>query len=200
MKDLPETTSRLSEMVMYSLIYVSIATKPFSAAELVDLLKHARRNNEKAEVTGMLLYKEGNFMQALEGEERRLRRCRKNRPRSAAPQNDHDAGRPAGCSANFRTGRWDSVISMRRKTADLPGYSEFMNTPLTADAFTDNPTRAQRLLRVFKRPDAAAIHARTMQASSSAVDVRIWRLLLAVACSAHSISCRRSFCRSRWRR
>ena len=34
------------------------------------LLEHARRNNEKAGVTGMLLYKDGNFMQVLEGEER----------------------------------------------------------------------------------------------------------------------------------
>ena len=55
---------------MYFLIYVSVAEKPFSSTELLDLLEHARRNNEKAHVTGMLLYKEGNFLQVLEGEER----------------------------------------------------------------------------------------------------------------------------------
>ena len=35
--------------------------------------------------------------------------------------------------------------------APVPGYSEFMNTPLTAEAFQGSPTRAQRLLSFFKR-------------------------------------------------
>jgi len=35
--------------------------------------------------------------------------------------------------------------------ASVAGYSEFMNTPLTADAYSTNPTRAQQLLRIFKR-------------------------------------------------
>ena len=37
------------------------------------------------------------------------------------------------------------------EAADLPGYSEFMNAPLTAEEFAQSPTRAQRLLRSFKR-------------------------------------------------
>ena len=38
-------------------------------AQLIELLRLARRNNARLGVTGMLLYKEGRFMQALEGEE-----------------------------------------------------------------------------------------------------------------------------------
>jgi hypothetical protein len=34
---------------------------------------------------------------------------------------------------------------------DVPGYSEFLNTPLTADAFGEDPDASQRLLLSFKR-------------------------------------------------
>lgn len=49
-------------------IYTSVAARPFSTPELLDLLDRARRHNEQAGLTGMLLYAEGNFFQVLEGE------------------------------------------------------------------------------------------------------------------------------------
>ncbi|GLK17899.1 BLUF domain-containing protein [Herbiconiux flava] len=50
-----------------SIIYSSRATVPFSDADLVELLKVSRRNNAGSEVTGMLLYRDGRFLQVLEG-------------------------------------------------------------------------------------------------------------------------------------
>jgi hypothetical protein len=40
------------------------------------------------------------------------------------------------------------------KTVDMlstPGYSEFLNTPLTDAGFSSDPTRCQRLLMTFKK-------------------------------------------------
>jgi hypothetical protein len=54
---------------VYYLVYVSAAVTWFSEAELRALLTGARFRNENADITGMLLYKDGNFMQALEGSE-----------------------------------------------------------------------------------------------------------------------------------
>ena len=54
---------------MFQLVYVSSSVKPFSNEELLQLLAKARRNNEKLGISGMLLYKDGDFMQALEGDE-----------------------------------------------------------------------------------------------------------------------------------
>jgi len=54
---------------MYHLIYVSSASKPFSQLELGDLLIKARQNNIRLGITGMLIYRDGNFIQLLEGEE-----------------------------------------------------------------------------------------------------------------------------------
>lgn len=56
-------------MSLCSLVYVSIATNEMSDEALKSLLKVARINNELKGITGMLLYREGLFIQALEGEE-----------------------------------------------------------------------------------------------------------------------------------
>lgn len=50
-------------------IYTSIATRPFSNAELSDLLQTARASNAAVGVTGMLLHVEGTFFQVLEGDD-----------------------------------------------------------------------------------------------------------------------------------
>jgi hypothetical protein len=53
---------------MEYLVYVSTAKKLMSDAELLDLLDVARIKNAEHNVTGVLLYSEGTFIQALEGE------------------------------------------------------------------------------------------------------------------------------------
>ncbi|MCS5716175.1 BLUF domain-containing protein [Herbiconiux sp. CPCC 205716] len=57
-----------------SIIYSSSATVPFSDDDLVELLKVSRHNNAGSEVTGMLLYRDGRFLQVLEGPEPSVRR------------------------------------------------------------------------------------------------------------------------------
>lgn len=54
---------------MYRLIYISTATKGLTKAEIENLLENSRKNNSKADITGMLIYRDGNFIQLLEGEE-----------------------------------------------------------------------------------------------------------------------------------
>ena len=48
-------------------IYASAATRLFETAELTALLQGARKHNDAAGLTGMLLYTEGSFFQVLEG-------------------------------------------------------------------------------------------------------------------------------------
>ena len=54
---------------VFHLIYVSSAVALMSQPALEALLKAARAKNRRLGVTGMLLYHDGNFMQALEGDE-----------------------------------------------------------------------------------------------------------------------------------
>lgn len=52
---------------MEYLIYISTAKKLLDDNELTDILKVSREKNDKNELTGLLLYSEGTFIQFLEG-------------------------------------------------------------------------------------------------------------------------------------
>src|ERR1700761_501650 len=52
---------------LFGLVYFSNARRRYDDAALLDLLRVARRNNQRDQITGMLLYHDGNFVQALEG-------------------------------------------------------------------------------------------------------------------------------------
>lgn len=55
--------------MVHQVIYSSAAVAPFTESELSELLAAARTNNGRLGVTGMLLYHDGSFLQALEGDE-----------------------------------------------------------------------------------------------------------------------------------
>lgn len=51
------------------LIYASKATIDFSKDDILALLEKAKNRNESLDVTGMLLFDNGSFLQVLEGKE-----------------------------------------------------------------------------------------------------------------------------------
>ena len=58
---------------LLSVVYSSVATVPFSDAELAALLMRSRLNNSARDLTGVLLHRDGQFMQLLEGPAREVR-------------------------------------------------------------------------------------------------------------------------------
>jgi hypothetical protein len=56
-------------MALYHLIYQSKATQNFTDADLAILLDKARAFNQQYNVTGILLYGHGSFLQMLEGDD-----------------------------------------------------------------------------------------------------------------------------------
>jgi hypothetical protein len=58
---------------MLILVYVSSATRLLSHAELLKLLHTSRSNNQRDQITGVLLYDDGNFLQAVEGPDAAIR-------------------------------------------------------------------------------------------------------------------------------
>jgi hypothetical protein len=57
-------------MTMIQITYISHATEPMSAEQLIALLQQCLKNNVSNGVTGMLLYGNETFLQALEGDEK----------------------------------------------------------------------------------------------------------------------------------
>ena len=60
---------------MIYIAYCSAAVQLMDSVALVDLLKVARANNARDGITGMLLYRDGSFMQVLEGETTSVQRA-----------------------------------------------------------------------------------------------------------------------------
>ncbi len=60
-------------MAMFNLVYGSNASRPFSNAELFEMLERWRKKNARLGITGLLIYKDGAFIQSLEGEELTVR-------------------------------------------------------------------------------------------------------------------------------
>lgn len=56
-------------MTMFHIIYISYAVTPFSQSELEDLLVKSRKHNLEVGITGILFYRNDNFLQLIEGEE-----------------------------------------------------------------------------------------------------------------------------------
>jgi Sensors of blue-light using FAD len=136
---------------MFSLLYVSSATVPFSKQDLQELLLKSRRNNTALEVTGLLLFKDGNFMQVLEGDERNVNAVYQRillDSRHAGTMillKQHTAARDfAEWSMAFR----DMNDPQVRAT---PGFNSFLNENPDDKALFRDPTRAQRLLQFFKQ-------------------------------------------------
>jgi len=59
-------------MSLIKVVYVSAATKPFTPADLRDLLLKARTFNSSVNISGLLLYHEWSFFQILEGVEEQV--------------------------------------------------------------------------------------------------------------------------------
>lgn len=136
---------------MISVVYISSATNLFSDRDLLDLLAKAREKNSSLDITGMLLYKDGNFMQVLEGPEDKVRGLYSTiqaDPRHLGilkllehPITDRAFPDWAMAFQNLN----DPTL------AQMPGYSEFLNDSLNSPAFQQDPTRAQKLLLTFRR-------------------------------------------------
>ncbi len=135
---------------MYYIVYVSAATEPFSKPALLELLNKARQNNQRLDITGLLLYKDGDFIQLLEGERTAVEALFKTistDPRHAGTivliEGETDKRLFTDWSMGFR----DLSDPEVQKT---PGFSQFMNKPLSAQGFADDPNGCLELLALFK--------------------------------------------------
>jgi hypothetical protein len=135
---------------MLSLVYVSSATQLFSEDDLKALLQQSRDNNTRLGITGMLLYKDGNFMQVLEGPDDALT--------SLYAKIQHDPrhhGILQLTHQQIKVREFASWSMGFRNLKDVnlqqtPGYSTFLNEPLNSAGFQADPTRAQKLLKMFR--------------------------------------------------
>jgi hypothetical protein len=137
----------LNDIFFY--MYSSRAIKAFTQAELLELLARSRENNSKLGVTGMLLYKNGEFMQVLEGSEQTVRTLVAKIERDPR----HKVAKLLiGYCPERQFPYWYMGFSNldTEEARNTPGYTEFLNTSLAVGLAAD-PTLCQRLMHLFKK-------------------------------------------------
>lgn len=135
---------------LYQIVYVSTASKVFNRTELLAFLKQTRERNTQAGITGVLLYKDRQLMEVLEG------------PEGAVKESfDHIRQRPEHyglmvLSKAYITQRQFTDWSMAfrdlnlSKEPKLPGYSDFLNTSRPGAELASNLPPCEKLLLLFK--------------------------------------------------
>jgi hypothetical protein len=134
--------------MLFSIVYVSTATHPFSEAELLDLLRQSRARNAARGVTGMLLHKEGNFMQVIEGPEDQVRELFA--LISADPRHHGIIVLYEERISKRQFSDWSmSFVNLDKETVrDVPGFDDFLTRARQGEA---PPTNCRVFLDMFRR-------------------------------------------------
>ena len=135
---------------MLSLIYVSTSLKMLSDEELLDILKVSRENNSTKDVTGLLLYKGGNFMQVLEGPDEAVEALYKKIELDPRHKDLIVLSREQISSRQFPA--WQMAFQNLDNPAikNEAGFSQFLQDEFVADVYRENPLRAYIMLLTFR--------------------------------------------------
>jgi acylphosphatase len=135
-------------VMLINVVYVSAATQLFSKEDLVALMQRCSEQNAQRDLTGLLLYKDGNIMQVLEGPaqnvESLFERIKKD-PRHKGVMVLIKEPIPARNFPNWGMAFRDL---QSRELRAIPAYSEFLNVPLTE---LSTPAQSRKLLGVFRQ-------------------------------------------------
>jgi hypothetical protein len=137
--------------MLISLIYASNAKHLMNSEELLEILRVSRKNNEERSVTGLLLYKDGNFMQVLEGEEedvlfifRKVEKDTRHNAIIVISQEPIENRQFADWKMAFVNLDEDETIKKE------PAYSMFLSDEFTAESYRANPQLVNIMLLTFK--------------------------------------------------
>jgi hypothetical protein len=135
---------------LISLIYLSCEAVHFTEPDLQDLLGKARANNSNLGVTGMLLFKDGNFLQILEGETKtvlslyeKIRQDRRHKNLTVLSQDAIKVRIFSDWSMGFHDLRSPEMTNR-------PDFGSFLDVSLAAADLSADPDRIKKLLLFFK--------------------------------------------------
>jgi hypothetical protein len=139
------------EKRMIQVMYVSAAVRPFAEAELVELLRVSRENNGRADITGLLAYQGGNFIQAIEGPEEPVIALHAKIQQDSRHHNMFTLLQRPITERQFE--QWSMAFQNvdNLSPEDAAAHSEFLKQPFSDTSFIQEPGKALRLLLSFRR-------------------------------------------------
>jgi|AMZC01.1.fsa_nt_AMZC01003299.1_3 hypothetical protein len=141
----------MGEGNLIQLIYASSARQLLSQDEIMAILEVSRKNNAERNITGILLYKDGNFLQVLEGDEEAVTWLYQTIERDQRHKGLILLARRKIAQREFPD--W-SMGFVNLDTVDpdsVPGYSNILNEPFGGEAFSQRPSLATKFIEVFRR-------------------------------------------------
>jgi hypothetical protein len=138
-------------------VYSSGATHPMSSVELAEILQIARYKNEAKDITGMLLYRSGHFLQVLEGPEKELRMLLEKLERD--PRHRDLRILLDGIVPARAFGAWSMAFEdvSGFKPEQLPAYSQFLTEGFSSTECVRYPQKALRMVLAFRDLELARI-------------------------------------------
>ena len=136
---------------MFLLVYASSAVELFNEKALHDLLEVCHHNNAKLDITGLLLYHDGSFIQAIEGPEKAVQGLYQKIKRDPRHKDIFTLVEQPVSERNFPS--WSMGFqSLTSLPVDRPGFSTFLTKSDTSlvEVFRNNPQRANLLLLTFR--------------------------------------------------
>ena len=135
---------------MLSLIYASTATKLFTQEELIELLEGSQKNNIKTGITGMLLYRGGNFIQVIEGDSDAVLELYETIENDPRHKDVTLLSKDPIKNRQFPSWSMGFKNIDQMTVAELEGFTDFLSDDFTPEFFKEKPARAYILLLNFK--------------------------------------------------
>jgi hypothetical protein len=135
---------------MYHIAYLSSAVREFTKPQLRELLELSRKKNLQLGITGLLLYRGGNFLQVIEGEETDVKAlynkvCQD--PRHTGIFKMLDEACAEREFPNWTMAFQDLEIE---DVNAIPGYSDFLSPSWRSGGSEARASKARKLLAGFK--------------------------------------------------
>lgn len=136
--------------MLYHLCYVSTASCALDGHQLADILKTARAENARRGITGLLLYKQGSFMQVLEGSREAVMAVFERIAADARHTEVEVLFEEEAEKREFADWSMAFVDLDGVDAAHIPGFSDFMESEEEPRRFLQELTRAKRFLLLFR--------------------------------------------------
>lgn len=137
-------------MALITLTYVSVASRKMTHQDILDILEVSRENNSAHNITGMLLYRDNYFIQALEGDEsdvmplyRKIEQDDRHRHVLLVSTEQISERSFADWSMGFH--RLDN-----EDVKNLDGYTDFLDQSFDINDVHDTSSRAVAFLNLFR--------------------------------------------------
>ncbi|ODB95249.1 hypothetical protein A3197_18015 [Candidatus Thiodiazotropha endoloripes] len=136
--------------MLIQLGYISRATRLMNESALTELLDQARNINEIEDITGLLLYKDGSFVQVLEGDSDNVGKIYRRIQHDIRHHQVKTLYQQEIQTRDFPDWRMGFQNLSDAGFEPPPGFSRFMEADYPLEQFLADPTRARRLMLFFR--------------------------------------------------